>query len=42
MKDCRRWRNPECPVDATCVKWDKCTLMNDNAVTITTEDVKDD
>jgi len=32
MKDCRRWRNSNCPGDASCSKWAHCTLMNDDAV----------
>lgn len=36
MKDCRRWRNSECPGDDSCSKFSHCALMNDNALPLGT------
>lgn len=38
MKDCPRWRRSECPGDSSCVRWEHCTLMNDNAVPLGTKE----
>lgn len=39
-KECQKWRRGDCN-ESDCLKWDHCTLMNDNAKTPSYEDVKD-
>lgn len=41
IRDCRKWRQSDCPGDEFCIRWERCGIMNPDAKIPEYEDLKD-